>query len=386
MKTRHIRPLTGLRGIAAWWVCLHHYREVLPTTGMVGHLLQMTTAYGYLAVDLFFILSGFVIHLSYGPMFTYLNWEKIRYFAVARFARIYPLYIVITCLFLANPIAILLFSRSVETGPRYDIRYFLLSLVLAQNWGFTREIAWNGAAWSISTELVAYLIFPALSICIAKFLQRQVSTLTAILATLLCIAAFFDYMSADTLGSDIAHLGLTRCLLEFGVGMLISRLYQFRGPPGSLFQTTLVVASTLGIITLMATNVPDYYILPAAFSALIFSFTRPQGWVVTLLGGPFLVFLGEISYAVYLVHSLVKDWINFLLVRQGIPLWLPGIAYVTLVALSAVALHWFVELPARYSVLRWASRHWNQADTSSGRGDRLWRNQPQKPVGSFEND
>ena len=365
MKAPHITPLTGLRGLAAWWVVLHHYRETLTPLG--APWLQRFAERGFLAVDLFFVLSGFVIHLNYGTLFQSIRWDSVRYFGLARFARIYPLYIFTTLLFLINPLVILLFSHSQDVGPRYDPAYFLLSLFLAQNWGFTREIAWNGAAWSISTEFVGYIVFPILSCLIVTRLSGTTRLLTGLALALVATALFFRAMGAATLGTDIAHLGLVRCLLEFAAGMLMAELYCRRGPPGIGLQTTLTALALAGAMLVFVCGVADFYVLPTVFAVLIFALTRVRGWAGALLGGSAMLFLGDISYAVYLIHSFVKDWVNFLLVRPGVPALILPFVYVAAVAAFATVLHRFVELPARAALLSWSQARWTRPEPSFSR-------------------
>ena len=104
------------------------------------------------------LLSGFVLALNYAESFRG-GLAGATGFYRPRFARIYPLHFVILMAFLLNPAAIALFSTSGDTSAyRWD--YFGLSLFLVQNWGLSSELAWNDPAWSISTEVFAYLLFP----------------------------------------------------------------------------------------------------------------------------------------------------------------------------------------------------------------------------------
>ena len=93
-RPQAIPALTSIRGIAAWWVVLYHFREHLPS-GCPEWLLALT-AHGYLAVDLFFILSGFVLALNYAESLPG-DLAGATGFYRLRFARIYPLHFVILC-------------------------------------------------------------------------------------------------------------------------------------------------------------------------------------------------------------------------------------------------------------------------------------------------
>ena len=155
-----IPAMTAIRGLAAWWIVLHHFRfEIIPVTGPTPlRFLDL----GYISVDLFFQLSGFLILINYGERFAAFSWREYVRFIALRIGRIYPLHAFMLMIYLINPIAILLFSASGEVGAQYSPIDFVFNLFLIQNWGFTRELSWNYPAWSISTEFAAYLLFPVI--------------------------------------------------------------------------------------------------------------------------------------------------------------------------------------------------------------------------------
>src|SRR6266851_7441479 len=153
---KDIRSLTGIRGAAATRVILYHVHERDEFHGALKTLLL----HGYLAVDLFFLLSGFVMALSYGRLAT-AGWSFSSYktFLMHRFGRIYPLYFVMTCAIAVTIIAG--WSRAFpipNLGP-----IFLANIALIQAWLSITSI--DTPAWSISTEFAAYLLFPVLAAC-----------------------------------------------------------------------------------------------------------------------------------------------------------------------------------------------------------------------------
>ncbi len=167
-----IRSLTGLRGVAPVLVVLYHgFRRGL---GEYGFLLHN----GYLCVDIFFVLSGFVMALTYKDMFS--NFDDVRrhYFKFMwlRVARIYPLYVV----------SILVCALLMYLGllPYYSVsnigESLAWSMFMMQAWSFGVGNI-NLAAWSISTEFSAYLLFPFMvlfpSICsrASSRMERAVS-------------------------------------------------------------------------------------------------------------------------------------------------------------------------------------------------------------------
>lgn len=278
-----IRSLTAIRGVAAWWVALYHFHLEMPPLG--GGFAERLLGQGFLAVDLFFTLSGFVIALNYTGAFATLTARDYGRFLGRRLARIYPLHVVTLLLFLANPLAILLFSHSGAPGQRYDPVYYLLSLLLLQNWGFVNHLAWNIPAWSISAEWGAYLLFPLLARAVWPRLRTPAATIA---------------LAAELLAAAAAILKL-----------------------------------------------PDFLLVPAALALLIHGLRRQPRWVEWVLGWRVLELIGTVSYSTYLVHYFVRDWVKFLLVGTGVPAGVALAVYVTATGLASVALYRLVELPGR---------------------------------------
>lgn len=349
MKTAPLHALTGLRGLAAWLVVLYHFRELAPGgAGPLGDLLD----HGFLAVDLFFILSGLVLYLNYHAHFERLQPASVLDFYGRRLARIYPLHLVILLLFLLNPLAITLFSASGDPGPRYEPGYFVLSLFLVQNWGFTPWVAWNIPAWSISTEFAAYLLFPLLVWFIKRLSLEQAWRWGVAYALLLCLlAALYHLSGTASVGLAVSQLGLPRCVLEFTMGLLLGHALVNRG---SALRGAALPAGLGGLALLAAVvafgPVPDYAYAPLLFSLLIVALLDPGRAVSRALARPLFIHLGEISYSTYLIHFFIKDWVKFLASDIG-----PGqfFLYVIAVYAASVLLYRTVEVPARVHLYRW---------------------------------
>ena len=363
-----IPALTAIRGLAAWWVVLYHFREQAPQLG--GALLGNALAHGYLAVDLFFTLSGFVIALNYSTALERLTARSYARFLGLRLARIYPLHFVMLLLYLANPLAILLFSHRADPGIRYDATYYLLSLVLLQNWGFVDQLAWNVPAWSISTEWAAYLMFPLLAWGVAPRLRAPAMAL-ALVAGSLMLLSVGAVVSVPTLGAAIPTFGLFRCLTEFAAGAGLFWLFRHR--PATLRHdgTAALLAAALLAAASIIWTLPDFLLIPPAFALLIYGLGRQPRWVNWLLGWRGLEWIGTISYSTYLVHYFVRDWIKFLLLGPGQPRWLALSAYLAATALASVLLYRLVEVPGRRSVravLGGSARRAGLAPTQAGAG------------------
>lgn len=339
--------LTAIRGIAAWWVVLFHFRDHFPS--WFPPVVTQVAQNGYLAVDLFFQLSGLVIALNYERGFTGLVPAEAGRFLALRLARIYPLHLCVMLLFLLNPLAIVALSSAGDPGPRYDPGYFVLSLLLVQNWGFTSELAWNIPAWSISTEWFAYLAFPLL----VPLLRRLRSRFMALAAYgLLAFAlAGLSWAAGAGLGDEIPRLGLARCVIQFSMGICLYRLIApgaQLAPPG-----VLAAAGGAGLAAFALLPLPDYVIAPVAISCIILALAEQSGTPARMLQQRWLLWLGEVSYSTYLIHYFVKDWVKFLLVRDGVPATLPLVVYLLATLLASAFLYRLVEVPGRRCVRAW---------------------------------
>jgi peptidoglycan/LPS O-acetylase OafA/YrhL len=184
-----IRALTGARGMAALLVVIYHF---YPSDQMVPAALGHIIGKGYLWVDLFFVLSGFVLALNYAHLFAG-AWGLRQWgdFLLRRLGRIYPLYIVLTLATLIVTVA--LFGRiSGEGLPpgtavlAHPLRDITANVLLVQSWGIARSV--NGPGWSISTEWAAYILFPLLA-ALALFSRTWLAFLTMAGACLLIGAA-----------------------------------------------------------------------------------------------------------------------------------------------------------------------------------------------------
>jgi peptidoglycan/LPS O-acetylase OafA/YrhL len=351
---RPIPALTSIRGLAAWWVVLYHFREEIP--GIAGTSLLRFMGNGYLAVDLFFELSGFVIALNYARTFRSVTWADSMNFLGLRLARIYPLHIFILFVFLINPIAIALFSTYGQPGDRYSPGYFILSVFLVQNWGFTRTIAWNAPAWSLSTEWAAYLLFPFMawvSVNTARTAVRAAALAALPLGLLVVVSAVTGY----SLGSEIPQFGLLRCILEFATGVCLFHLWQARGRIRRFEGDIASMIAALLAIAFIVWPIPDYLVFPLLFFVLIYALTDDRALLSRLLAFRAIEWVGIVSYSTYMVHYLIKDWVKFLLVRDYTPSLLPFLCYLAITALASALLYAYIEVPGRRALRAWLVAH-----------------------------
>jgi peptidoglycan/LPS O-acetylase OafA/YrhL len=347
MTARHeLKALTGARGIAAWFVVLFHLRFMM--AGIGGATGPMR--FGYLAVDFFFVLSGFVIWLTYGERLRAQGLAGIPEFLKRRVARVWPLHLfMLGC---AIPFALLLAISGRADWQQYPPAELPLHFLLLQNWGFTDRLTWNVPAWSISCELAAYLVFPFLVMAVDWRKLPTVALLAIALGLAAAIWGVFALTGATVLGQEIMTLGVPRCLGEFALGTIICALWlRWRDRP-ALPAFAATVTGVALVAAHLAGLLPQTAAIPLAFAALVLLLALTSGMRGNLLESAPVHYLGEISYATYLGHWLL--WMGFKLVfvsghDMGWPLFALFIALV--LASSAMLYHW-IERPAQ----RWLNR------------------------------
>lgn len=337
----YIKSYTSLRGIAAWWVVFYHFRESLPLAA--DGLLHAVLELGYVAVDFFFILSGFVIYLSYSQLLRALNPASLIEFFIKRLARVYPLYLVMALAYLSVPLAYWITDRALPDAGRFAAPYYLALLGMVQNWGGFDTLAWNIPAWSISTEFAAYLAFPLL-LWLCNRLPSVVTCFLGIAALSVGIAFMYFASGLKTIGEDIPGLGVMRCVFEFSIGMLVARIHSMADHASS--RATLagwLVMAVLLYLAIAHPSVPNYVYIPGIFTLLIYLLSMQPRWG-SFLSGRALVYLGEISYSTYLCHYLVKDWVKLLSDNVGA---LQFCVYIiVIIGLSHILYQW-IEVPGR---------------------------------------
>lgn len=345
---RQLDALTGLRGIAAWAVVLYHVR--LSLAALLPAPAIAALGKGYLAVDLFFILSGFVIWYNYAERLAAGGAGAVRAFLWRRLARVWPLHGAVLLSFVALAALLALTGRA-TTG--YPLAELPLHLALVQNWGLTGDLAWNHPAWSISTEWAAYLLFP-LGVALFGVRPLPAPALLAVGATCAgLVHLVYALAGHTTLGPEIARLGLWRCLGGFGLGMVLCQLWQ-RGRERS-GMAGWAAGAALGWAWLgWQANLPETALALPLFALLLGALAWDRGPIARGLAARPLRYLGEISYSTYLAHfGLFIVW-KLLFVGPSLQLGWAGLAgYLALVAAASALLYHGLELPAQ----RWLNAH-----------------------------
>lgn len=342
-----LKALTSLRAFLAVGVVLFHYQ------------LQIDPALGYspiiersrLAVDAFFMLSGFILAHVYGPSFADGSFSYRR-FIVARLARLYPLHLFILLTILA--MVVVAKALGVRFDPTtYTVRGFFETLFLVQAW-FPEPVGinWSGPSWSLSAEWFAYLIFPLYAGVALKLRARPTLLLLIGVVGFIGIDALYGLAFGKVLPRAEDAMGILRILPEFLIGMAMYGLGR-----NWLWPRKVAVAASLGSVVAlligMQLSLDDRLIVALAAPVILCWSMLARADCEGILASPHLILAGEVSFALYLVHTLiVVAWKGAVSEMRGIdshffiqPIELAGLFMFTV--LVALLLHLFVEKPGR---------------------------------------
>jgi peptidoglycan/LPS O-acetylase OafA/YrhL len=400
VRPSFIGALTGIRAIAAFWVFFRHFRPQIvdalgsgPMTQFVIHIASV----GYLGVDLFFILSGFILTYTHlDTMTANYSWKKAIGFLWLRFARVWPLAAFVLMLFGGYFV-----FQAVSSGdPGYysqaDPFRLLMHLTLLNGW-FPAALDWNGVDWSVSAEWLAYLTFSVGVVALLRYRKtasRRVMLVTMFLMMLPIMIIGFS-MQDDTIllfGNDsyVTAAGVIpiRVLSEFWIGAIVALLTRrylipggeqasglWRLPVPSITAVSIIVAillvSTFDPVRNLRAGETEFYrgidmiapsesivILPLLVLLIASLALCPRDPLARLLSTRAFLLGGRASYAFYLVHPLLIGAGLLLLARIGTsaeganPVVLAVILGTAAAAWIAAWLLWrFIEEPAR-KVLR----------------------------------
>lgn len=349
-----IKSHTALRGLAALSVFLGHVggqarNGILTDWGLDPGWFSLAN-WGYQAVLLFFMLSGFILNWVYVDCDRPMVWTS---YLRARVGRIMPLYYLTLIPFL-TPLsfyAIWGHKPDILTG-NHEIT-LLANVLMASGVLFGWRETLNSPAWSISVEFFCYLlVFPLLVFAArACGVRRGVGLLFAILA----LSATW-WMANYTVPA--VHLGgfewksrfLAKGILGFAAGFSLCSV--LRRTPAAILRFPVIDAVLIGVVVVFVLTrkgkLPDQYLL-YAFPALVLFSACDAGLFSMILRHRIFQWLGERSYSIYLWHILVMGWVVWLIRIGGeyYPASFPATGLLKLAILIAVVLS-FSDLSYRY--------------------------------------
>lgn len=357
--------LTSLRFFAAFYVVLFHAYPYVPPDlpgappGLPVRAWHLFCSHGFSAVGFFFALSGFILAYNYPPS----RLLSRRAFYRARFARIYPVYML--GLLLAMPFLAVHTLRDRSWGSAAV--ECTLAFTLLQAWVPAYWHAVNVPGWSLSVEAFFYAVYPLL----LAPLTRAASSKPRALALLVALYALA--LLAPALGTWVFQVGASHrdvsapanllryappfALPEFAFGVVLGHMRQ-QGFDSPRLTALLFGPALLVLVLVLASDAGPYMLLHnglllPALAIVILRCARGDD-LPALLRHPWMQLLGEASYSLYVLHLLVWSYVKIVIERSGLD---PGAAWVfpvyAAIALAASLVSYTsLEVPARVLLTR----------------------------------
>ncbi|MCH4089673.1 acyltransferase family protein [Acetobacter sp.] len=334
-EKKEIKALTGIRGVAACWVVMYHTwtagNHHIP--GLIGRFLL----HGYLAVDLFFILSGLVMSMSYGHLFEE-HWKYSDYFnlIIRRIARLWPLYII--TLIITGVLSYFFEGKTFSPG------LWLANFMMIQTWSIGESI--NGPSWSVSVEWAVYFIFPFLCFPILKmhkiipFISAFVSFFLIILIIRIGENTGIQRKGPLDIFDPHSILPFLRCISEFVLGMICYRVVD---ADFALFRSKTIstIIASIAFVSLFFDGIDIFSVL--VFCLLIITLANKNNALSRIMTYIPIYYLGVWSYAIYLWHRsflfIIGDvWNGHHTVLR------PLIVLIALIVVSSIS-YYYIERP-----------------------------------------
>jgi peptidoglycan/LPS O-acetylase OafA/YrhL len=375
-QVKMIAPLTALRFFAAIFIVLYHSAEsFLPifsartSTGVPRDFVSRVLLLFPSSVSFFFLLSGYVLGL------VYLREGKsvdLRKFFSARFARLYPLYLVVMTLSVPELLFPEVQRYGMTAGLAKTAKIFAANVVMVQAWLPERLLRIDSPSWSLCVEAFLYVCFPVLGILLWKLRGAR-----------LWMTAIALYVGGQALVWGL-RLYLSRQMIlflpplhlsTFALGILLARWQALQRDrngrrPIQLWQVSVTLGLSIGGIVLSVLLLPVFHVaalyndglLAPVFAGFLWALSAMTTRLSLWLSGSCLVALGNASYALYLIHFpilllfLKFDWVSPVLYL---------LYFALSIGLSLLSFYYF-ETPARSWLLeRFHSRTMESVEAAS---------------------
>ena len=316
IKNVHFHSLDLLRGVAALAVVLWHYQhfyrltavndlDVDKTSQPFFQVLSFFYTNGHYAVELFWLLSGFVLSARY-----FSNPLTIFQFLKNRFARLYPLHLLTLFMVIVLQVSSLIGLGHYQIYPINDLKHFFLNIFGIPFIGLQNGYSFNGPVWSVSVEIIAYIIFGIFLTLMQK--NRSISFIIFLLSIILL-----------SLPLDGISYVIRESLVFFWAGVALFALYQEM----SLFKKAVFATGLLTAYFILQNSVvlkndstlsyrDNPMLLTLLFGGVIFLICATEELFPTITDQfvSFANWIGNLTYSTYLLHVPLQ--IIFLILLQ----------------------------------------------------------------------
>ncbi len=321
-----LKPLTSVRFLFSLLVVMFHAIPFFAAAGinLWPAAIMPVIANGNIGVSFFFVLSGFILSYSYLDRLR----DQTDYFEFwqARFARIYPAYLLAFAVFL--PLAMYSIAHSGRVG--LALVTAILQVTLTQAWVPAAALQWNFPAWSLSVEAFFYVLFPFLFLnarrlssrnlilcCFGAYLLSQIGAFVGwrfgpALAELINEVLGFAQPSPNEQSSFFMYLPIFR-LPEFMFGLALGLLFTRVPPLPAVWRQVTWLAGCIGFgigFIEISPLIPGEFInnglLMPFLGLVLFGLAYSKSRV---FNHPLFVRLGDASYSLYLLHIPIWNWL-----------------------------------------------------------------------------
>jgi peptidoglycan/LPS O-acetylase OafA/YrhL len=365
---KQIGALTSLRGIAALIVVVHHFAYyTLPQTGKFLSSYSHFFKNGYLCVDFFFILSGFIMAYVYtNDFYGQVNksdyWKYLR----ARFARIYPLHLFTLLVLVGLELIKMIMLGGNAFTDKFNLTALVANIFLLQAFDlscpplFWCGTYWNEPAWSISVEFIIYTLFPFILYLILRLNPK--GDLIFYVCTLLALFLLIKFTRGN-LDSIIGLPSIARCSLESVLGIITYKVYQQSNYRSRVIPTVVTAISMIWILGVMHSwtddyrGIHDWSILPACSLLILAVSNQSHRASAKILNTKILIHLGTISYSIYMVHWCLSELVKTVWLSRLDPTFFGGLSvdqcsiglmiFLLTTILASAMTYKFIEVPMR---------------------------------------
>jgi peptidoglycan/LPS O-acetylase OafA/YrhL len=298
-----IRSLVGIRGyLSVVVVAVHLSPFAIALAPVTAPFFLPIWHHAYVALDVFFVLSGFVVTAGYRKVFArWPGWGVFGKFLWARLSRFYPVHLAVLAVLVGAVLGARVIGREIPHGGNLGID-LLRQITLTSGWGGAHSLTWNGPVWSLSAEFMCYLLLPLLQPLVLLLRSRW-----ACLAGYL-VACAIPLVSYSIIGFDDGTITygmpLPRAIGFFLAGACLQQLVHVdRRVPEALGRVTgplavlgfglIVLTSNLGVSTM--------YALPVV-GLVVLALGEERGWLDRVLSTRSSMVFGEVSVAIFLTH------------------------------------------------------------------------------------
>ena len=290
---QRLDSLEGLRFLSSLAIVAGHYVPYVVSTPLIGRL--------HLAVDLFFVISGIVIAERYAGRIA--GGTAYLRFMGRRFARLYPLHLATLGFYVA--IGVLVWSGRLHPvdAARYNPAAILPNLLLVHAWLPSGVISFNYVSWSISAEFFVYLGFPLI-----LWALRRSPLLS--LAGIVLLTVGLAVAAAHLVGKPLTKLGweagVLRAVPSFGFGVWLScHAGWLEARVGRVAQGPAVAGLGVVVVVLMLLRADEFVLLGLIWLLVAAAFLCDRAARTTALAAPWLAARGELTYSIYMLHTVV---------------------------------------------------------------------------------